>query len=160
MQILSYNSYRDFLKAELISRSRKNSMYSLRAFARDLQIHPGRLCEILSGKQGLSLGAAARLADHLQLDPGNRENFLDMVQAEHARSRAVRADARRRVQESIAQMSPDGDFTWRLAVNVQPNHFRALISDLETLLRKYKSTSTSPDEPLLRASAIVTMNRS
>ncbi|MGE0617107.1 MAG: hypothetical protein AB7P04_15865 [Bacteriovoracia bacterium] len=46
--------YRELLKAALAQRIQKNPAYSLRAFARDLGISPGHLCEVLSGKHRLS----------------------------------------------------------------------------------------------------------
>ena len=57
--------YRLLLKSELASRTNQNPNYSLRAFARDLDLAPSRLSEVLNGKQGLSTQAAEKIAKTL-----------------------------------------------------------------------------------------------
>jgi len=75
--ILSYNSLNEFIHDELDRRKMINPTYSLRAFARDLQVAPSTLSEILNGKYGVSnklinkfvstLGLNREEADYLQL---------------------------------------------------------------------------------------------
>lgn len=86
-------NYIDILKHQLEIRSAKNSSYSLRAFARDLDLNPSRLSEILSKKKGLSLAAATILADKLGLNIEEKEFFLLSVKAQHARSLKVKDEA-------------------------------------------------------------------
>lgn len=90
--------YRRFLKDELLKRQKKNRAYSLRAFARDLGMSSSRLSEILNSKVGLSETRASVLADRLQLNPEDKELFVDMVESEHARSSVLRAAATERVK--------------------------------------------------------------
>ena len=94
---LATTDYRAILQAELAGRCRQNGRYSLRAFARDLKLAPSRLCEILSGKQGLSRAGAERVAMALGLDPQATGFFCDLVDAHHARSRHDRELARERL---------------------------------------------------------------
>lgn len=61
-------SLRIFLCAELKRRVDKNSAYSLRAFAKNLQIEPSLLSKILSGKHNLSHAMLLRLCEKLHLD--------------------------------------------------------------------------------------------
>lgn len=53
---------RDQLKNEFVTRTAANPRYSLRAFARDLEISPSLLCEVLSGKKNLSKTSVNRIA--------------------------------------------------------------------------------------------------
>lgn len=96
-------TYRDFLYEEFKKRRDKNSSYSLRAFARDLEINPSRLSEIMNGKVGLSDTKGAELADRFGLAPKEREYFLDLIRAEHARSSLAKREARERVRKYLLE---------------------------------------------------------
>jgi plasmid maintenance system antidote protein VapI len=76
----------------------KNSRYSLRAFARSLGISPSRLCEILKGKQGLSVAWAEKIATRLKFEKEKKRQFCDLVEAEHSRSEARRRLAKQRLE--------------------------------------------------------------
>ncbi len=90
-------SFRETLKSEYETRCRRNPAYSLRAFARDLQLSPPRLLDVLSGRYGLSRGAAGTIASRLGFSPVEAGRFCDEVEAEHGRSRAAREAARARL---------------------------------------------------------------
>jgi len=96
-QALVTNDYRSILREELAARCRQNPRYSLRAFARDLQLAPSRLCEVLSGKQGLSRRVAERVAKALDFAADETERFCDMVESQHARCQRDRETARIRL---------------------------------------------------------------
>ena len=87
------NDYRDILKEELSVRTQANARYSLRAFARDLDLAPSRLSQILNGKQGLSLSRAVRLAEKIGFSPSESDYFVKLVQASDARSKMKRSEA-------------------------------------------------------------------
>ncbi len=95
--------YRSFLSDELTRRLGVNSRYSLRAFARDLGMNPGRLSHILRGHYGLSQGAAQTVAKKLNLGPQEAKTFCDLVALKHGRSRAEKSEASTRLKESKAQ---------------------------------------------------------
>lgn len=69
-------NFRARLQQELVNRSRKNPQYSLRSFAKSLQIQSSALAEMLSGKRtitkktieklGLSLGLSMEELNHYQ----------------------------------------------------------------------------------------------
>lgn len=86
MLIGKYQDYRDFLRDSLESRLQKNSKYSLRAFARDLNIAPQILSSVLNGKKGISNQMAAKLAIRLNLNDQESSYFCDLVDLVHARS--------------------------------------------------------------------------
>ncbi len=94
---LAYSDYRKILRDELARRVRQNPHYSLRAFARDLQIVPSRVSESLNNKQGLSRKAAEKIAARLRMPADKANLFLDLVTACHARSPKARHGAKLRL---------------------------------------------------------------
>ena len=85
--------YKAVLKQHLEDRCKANVRYSLRAFARDLDIAPARLSLILSGKQGLSQTSGLNLAKRLDLSTTEREAFLTSIEARDSRSKLRRGAA-------------------------------------------------------------------
>lgn len=89
----------DFLTLELSRRKQRNESYSLRAFARDLDLSPSRLSEILSGVHGVSEKTADKIATRLKLKPMHRKFWKDLNLAQSARSEKIRNMAVARVAE-------------------------------------------------------------
>lgn len=56
----------------------KNPQYSLRAFAKKLDLAPSTLSEILNGKKRASVKLARKISDRLLLDPQERSEILDL----------------------------------------------------------------------------------
>ncbi len=69
----------EILRAELRRRKQTNPRYSLRSFARFLDIDPGNLSKIISQKKVLAITTAERLAERLNLDTQQRTIFLSSV---------------------------------------------------------------------------------
>ena len=115
--VFRYTDYRDVLKEELRRRCRQNPRYSQGAFARDLDIRPNRLSEILKGKQGVSVKVAENLAERIGLKNEEKHFFCDLVQSVHARSRIDRDTANLRIQKYK---------TNRALQNLQDDVFRIL----------------------------------
>lgn len=67
--------FRIYLQDELIERCKKNSSYSLRAFARFLHLEPSALSKILHGKRSISSDMFERIANRLGLGPIEKSNF-------------------------------------------------------------------------------------
>ncbi len=59
----------EILSNEFATRQRRNKHYSLRSFARDLNIHPGTLSSVISGKRRLPQAAIDKVAKALNLSP-------------------------------------------------------------------------------------------
>lgn len=95
--------YRSILKAELAKRCGANPRYSQRAFARDLDLSPSRLSEILSRRYGLSRVAAQGIAKRIGLAKEECRRFLDLVESEHARSKVAREAAKDRLNSDSEQ---------------------------------------------------------
>lgn len=64
------------LRTELDRRQKTNPRYSMRAFARQLQISPAQLSQMLTGKRPFTASVATRLANRLDLSPAERREFL------------------------------------------------------------------------------------
>lgn len=92
-------TYRSILKSELESRCHQNSSYSLRAFARDLELAPSRLSEIFNEKQGLSPKKASEIADKLGFKGDEYDHFYNLVASVHARSKQEREAASLRLSK-------------------------------------------------------------
>jgi uncharacterized protein (TIGR02147 family) len=67
--------FRELLQDELISRCRKNPSYSLRAFAKSLNIGSSSLSKLLHKKRNLSKSMLMKLANRLELDPSSLTNY-------------------------------------------------------------------------------------
>lgn len=86
-------SYVEILRSELEQRLNSNSRYSLRAFARDLEMTPSQLSLIMNEKKGLSETSALRIAKKLSLNPKDTEIFCSLVLSLDSKSKAKRAEA-------------------------------------------------------------------
>ncbi len=89
--------YRDCLKAELDRRLRHNPRYSMRSFARAIEMDVGALSRVLAKKQTISLKTARKVADRLNLNPSEKEYFLLSVvedRKSESVSKVVRSEGR------------------------------------------------------------------
>lgn len=98
-----YTSARKFLLDELMRRQKRNHSYSQRAFARDLEILPSRLSELMSGKVGISFANANKIAGKLGLPDDEKSMFLDLVQSEFGRSAAIRKASSERLRDRLQE---------------------------------------------------------
>jgi uncharacterized protein (TIGR02147 family) len=95
----SYEHYSDILNEHLEFRKIQNASYSLRAFARDLNIAPSNLSEILRRKQGISPEKAMQIASNLKLSKEESEYFTNLVIANDARSKKERSIAKSNLEK-------------------------------------------------------------
>jgi len=70
-----YPDFRQLLRSELVSRCRRNSKYSLRCFARDLNVSPASLSAIMNGKRPLTKKMIERLGEGLDLDDETMQSY-------------------------------------------------------------------------------------
>ncbi len=69
----------EYLRLEYEFRKRKNTQYSIRAFARDLNLSPSHLSEFLSGKALLSPKKAEEISSKLRMSQIQREHWNDLL---------------------------------------------------------------------------------
>lgn len=96
-------NYREILKKELSRRTERNSFYSLRAFARDLEVSPSRLSEAINGVRGISLDFAKKVCLKIGLDKQWTEIFLTSVSATHARSPKIKRDSQEKLKSLLVE---------------------------------------------------------
>lgn len=97
--IFLYEDFRVFLNDEFQRRLMRNSKYSLRAYARDIDISFSRLSETLSSQVGMSVDSAHKIATRLKMSDLEREYFLNLILSKHART----AGARKKAAQVVAQ---------------------------------------------------------
>ena len=97
--VYDYQDFRSFLEDELNRRVNKNGHYSMRSFARDLQVSHSRLSEFLTGKTMLSLRSIDRACTGMALPTRAKNYFLDLNRASAHRNTKMRASAKKRVDE-------------------------------------------------------------
>lgn len=68
--------YRLRLKSELQARVQKNRRYSVRSFARGLNVDNGQLSKVLRGQALLSIDLADKFAKKLKLNVEERKKFI------------------------------------------------------------------------------------
>lgn len=99
--------FRVFLREILKQRQQKNPAYSMTAFARDLQMSPQKLSQVLKGNLGLSINAAQETAKLLELDAENEELFVSLVGRSHARSHELKRHYAEKVRHLTSLKSAD-----------------------------------------------------
>ncbi len=75
-------NYREYLRNVYHERKKKNHLYSLRSFARTLDISPATLSQVISGKRNLSLKMAKQIANKLGLTISETKEFLQTCSGE------------------------------------------------------------------------------
>jgi uncharacterized protein (TIGR02147 family) len=67
------------IKDDLTTKQRENPHYSLRAYARDIGVHPATLSQILKGKRPLPFKDTPSVVRKLRLDDKERTRFMESV---------------------------------------------------------------------------------
>jgi uncharacterized protein (TIGR02147 family) len=120
VMVQKQNDFRKILKAELAERISHNPGYSLRAFARDLDLSPAQMSHLLNGHKGASPQAAEKIGKRLGWTEKEIEYFCSLVASEHSRSRVSKQVAREQLKKY--------DHVDQGAVELQLDLFR-IISD-------------------------------
>lgn len=76
------SGYRRILARELSNRVGRNPKYSLRAFARDLEVSPAHIARVMNNTRNLSMISARRIANKLFEKRAIRAKFLELVETE------------------------------------------------------------------------------
>lgn len=105
--VLAFPDYRSFLRAELSERLSRNSGYSLRAFARDLDVAPSLLSAILGASRPLTSATAVQIGERLGMGGSEVEYFSTLAQFEREKSSAVKAGLQDRLRALSKQVDRD-----------------------------------------------------
>jgi len=95
--------YREYLNHELQKRQHRNSRYSLRSFARDLNMTASCLSEVMNGKKGISQKRASSVAALLNLRRKEFSLFILSAKAAHSRKKADRYSALTEIKKLSAE---------------------------------------------------------
>lgn len=93
--------YIQMLKLELESRKQTNSSYSMRAFARDLEMPAPHLSMLLAAKKGLSTSKAELILKKLNWSDEDKRLFTQLVESCHSRSQRKKQDAYQKLKSKI-----------------------------------------------------------
>lgn len=77
--VVRYIDYRHWLQKEYLNRVRNNPRYSLRAFAKVLDIDASSLSQIFSGKRKVSAKALTKICDALNVKAEKRKLILESI---------------------------------------------------------------------------------
>jgi uncharacterized protein (TIGR02147 family) len=98
MTINEFGDYRSYLKAALSKKIEHNPQYSIRAFARQADLAPGFISEVLRGKKNLSYNASMKVTESLGLSSKESEYFQTLVQLESAQSPELKLKLSRKLE--------------------------------------------------------------
>ena len=97
--VIGAENFNDILKEELRQRYEMNPQYSMRSFAKYLDMSPGSICDIINGKQGISKDRAGKIAEKLGFNKSETDYFLTLVESAHARNKKQKKVAKQKLQE-------------------------------------------------------------
>lgn len=98
--MVELKGYRDLLRESYLKRFQKNARYSMRSFARDLELDSGQLSLVLKGKKNISLQKASQVARALYDSPRDMIIFYQSVELESTVSETRRAELREQLQRT------------------------------------------------------------
>ncbi len=78
----TFTSSTEWLRNEFIKRKEKNNRYTLRAFSKHLDIPPGRLSELLSGKRQITFNLAQKITEQLDCSSHASNELLQILKGE------------------------------------------------------------------------------
>ncbi len=93
----------DCLSDVFTKRTKKNPAYSLRSFAKSLNVSISWLSDFLNSKKGISRERAEHIAILLGLTPRKYQRFIQSAEAEFARNRVARVRAQRLLKSKFLQ---------------------------------------------------------
>lgn len=79
---INQSAFKDLLRSTLMQRCKANESYSLRAFARDLNVEASALSKIIRGERALSPQMFDRFCSSLNLSPKEQADFIETDEAE------------------------------------------------------------------------------
>ena len=97
--VFEHASYKKYLRAVLADNISANPQYSLRAFAKKLEMSPATLSQVLSDKKNFSRERAMLVAEKLKLDKSESEYFIQLVELDRAKTPRLKSQVLEKLQE-------------------------------------------------------------
>jgi plasmid maintenance system antidote protein VapI len=82
--------HQTILTTHLTDRKRRNSQFSLRSFAKLLEISPGQLSSLINGKKNLTTKQAVKIIEKLNL---SEEDSLDLIRGLHPKLKDLKVES-------------------------------------------------------------------
>lgn len=133
-----FSIHLDTIKKAFEERCSRNPNYSLRSFARDLELSPAALSGLLNGKKGISEDRAKNIAKKLKLTKPETELFVMCVIASYGRSPPVRERAAERVESLLRQIQSRKRLSLEKFEEIQSWYHFAILELLE--VNDYKAS--------------------
>ncbi len=117
---------------EFLLRNSKNKAYSLRSFAKTLDLPPGRVSQLLSGERNFTLNLGEKISKNLGFNPEKKYEFLESIQKAKEYRKATKqqiSPVSRSIFEEISR--PKQIEIDHFSLISEPHHF-ALLSLIET----------------------------
>ena len=89
-----HGDFRRLLQETLVARCKSNPAYSLRAFAKQLQVEPSFLSKLLSGKRNATLNVVMKIGTKLQLDPEETQTYINGIPKTRKNQNQTKAEAK------------------------------------------------------------------
>jgi uncharacterized protein (TIGR02147 family) len=105
MAELLFKNPQDYLQFEYDLRRARRPSYSMRAFARDLQMSPSGLNDFMKSRVGMSEARVHSISAQLKWSPERVQHFQDLLRSKFDKDRGVRAAALARVKARLKQGS-------------------------------------------------------
>jgi uncharacterized protein (TIGR02147 family) len=102
MSYLYSEDPRDYLKFEMEMRQQRRPAYSLRAFARDLEIAPSTLVDFLKGRIGFSKERIFQISRKIKLTPDQMAHWEDLMISKYSKDLALKNQAEIKVKYRIS----------------------------------------------------------
>ncbi len=99
---------RQVLSEAFEAKRARNARYTLRAFARDVDLSVSQMSRVLKGTAGISTESASQIASRLKWNEKETEHFLNLVNIEFSRSQMGRLSAKQK-QMSAQEAFPNGE---------------------------------------------------
>lgn len=158
------NEVVSFLKNEIFLRQQRNSSYSLRAFARDLETSPAVMSLVLQGKRAVTKEKAIAWADSMKFSLEQKNKFLAAVTLDHeARIDPIQRRTRA-IEEKMAYMQLKHDeFAlisdwWHFGIMNLPK-LKDYVSDSTWMAKKLGISTEQCSEALLRLERLGLMEK-
>lgn len=158
------NEVVNFLKNEIVLRQQRNSSYSLRAFARDLETSPAVMSLVLQGKRAVTKEKALVWAENLKFAPEQKKKFLTAVTQDHEARIDPTQRKTRAIEEKMAYMQLKHDeFSlisdwWHFGIMNLPK-LKDYVSDISWMAEKLGISLEQCSEALLRLERLGLMEK-
>ncbi|MES2856158.1 MAG: TIGR02147 family protein [Bdellovibrionota bacterium] len=94
--LVSANDFVEVLEQEFETRVAKNKKYSMRAFARDLELSPSRISDLLNRRRGMNDSTALKISENLGFTRQESELFVQLARCAPTKNVRLRAAANKR----------------------------------------------------------------